>query len=156
MHMQAHRLIHVYAGTQAHTYICRHTGTYKHMQAHRHIQAYAGTQAHTYICRHTGYIHAYAGTRTHTCICRHTYTYMHMQAHVHIHAYVSTHTHTCICRHTYTYMHFFFFSIWIFFLGYKYMAVARQRNLATTTSNLEIYNNSNKKKKLYNTEHIYI
>ena len=42
-----------------------------------------------------------------------------------------------------------FFSIWIFFLGYNYMAVAWQRNLATTTSNLEIYNNnSNKTPKL--------
>ena len=50
-----------------------------------------------------------------------------------------------------------FFSIWIFFLRYKYMAVAWLRNLATTTSKLEIYNNnSNKKKKLYNTEHTYI
>ena len=51
----------------------------------------------------------------------------------------------------------FFFFYMDFFLGYNYMAVTWQRNLATTTSNLEIYNNnSNKKKKLYNTEHTYI
>ena len=44
-----------------------------------------------------------------------------------------------------------------FFLGYNYMAVACQRNLATTTANLENYtNNSNKKRKLNNTEHTYI
>ena len=32
-------------------------------------------------------------------------------------------------------------SMWIFYLGYNYMAVAWQRNLATTTANLENYSN---------------
>ena len=44
-----------------------------------------------------------------------------------------------------------------FFLGYNYMSVAWQRNIATTTVTLENYNNdSNKKEKSYKTKHTYI